>query len=121
MNLLMIILSFQFKQELWQVWRAFCLYECFQRYVDLKKKYLWKYVNIDIFIEVPISHNNIKKILPLFPWDAPGKKLFYWISLNHTKILVFMFENPIYNNKENTNFAPPPCAPLAIFFWIYFD
>ena len=30
------------------------------------------------------------------------------------KILVFMFEGPIFNNKENINITPsPPGTPLA--------
>ena len=53
---------------------------------------------------------NIALSLP----GTPLKKLCLWISLNNTEILLFMFESPIFNNKENWNFAPPPARP-----WIY--
>ena len=44
---LILVTDFVFgvKQELWQVWRAFCLYGCFQRYIDLKKNIFDEYEN----------------------------------------------------------------------------
>ena len=92
------------KPELWQVWRAVCLYECFQRYIcRLEKKVFDKYENIVFMFEGPISNNIEKIILPPLPLGRPWQKLFYWISLNNTEMLVFMFQSPISNNKENRN------------------
>ena len=66
----------------------------------------------------PISNNKENKDFVPPPWDAPGKKYFFWISLIDMEILVFKFERPISNNKENKDFVPPPGTPLAknIFF-----
>ena len=52
------------------------------------------------------------------PLDAPGKNIFFLISLIDMEILLFKFERPISNNIENKIFAPITGTPLAkkIFF-----
>ena len=47
------------------------------------------------------------------PWDAPGQKNIFLISFIYMEILVFKFERPISNNKENKMFAPLPDTPLT--------
>ena len=53
------------KQELWQVWRAFCLYGYFQIYIDKKRNIFDKYENIDIFqnIEQENPRNELSEIV----------------------------------------------------------
>ena len=49
---------------------------------------------------------------PLPPWTPLA--FFFFISLNNTEILIFMFESHISNNKENKNVALLlPWTPLA--------
>ena len=48
------------KQELWQVWRAVCLYGCLQRYIDLKKISLMNMKKFIFMFEGLISNNKEK-------------------------------------------------------------
>ena len=67
----------------------------------------------------PLTNNKENKN-PLPPC-APGQKLFFWIYLIAMKIVIFMFESPISNNKDNTNVDPSPLLDVPgqkIFFWI---
>ena len=45
------------------------------------------------------------------PLHAPCQKIFFLISLMYMEILVFKFEGPISNDKENRNFIPLRDAP----------
>ena len=73
--------------------------------------------------ERPISNNKENKIIAAPPpWDAPGKKIFFWISLINMKILKIMFDGLVHDNKENKN-SPPPApwyAPDKKIFFSYF-
>ena len=76
---------------------------------------------IRVKFERLISNNKENKNFAP-PWDAPGKNIFFQISLIDMEILVFKFEHPISNNKENKNFASPWDAPgKKIFFLNFFD
>ena len=61
--------------------------------------------------ERPISNNKENKNFAPPPWDAPGKKIFFLISLIDMEILVFKFERPISYNKEKKILPPPWDAP----------
>ena len=79
------------------------------------------YMEILVFkFESPIFNNKENKMLAPPPLDAPGQKVFFWISLIYMEILVFKFEGPISNNKGNKMFVSPPWdAPgqkIEIFF-----
>ena len=92
---------------------------------------------ISMFEGLPFNNKEKINIAPSPPGTPLAlQKLFYWISLNHTEILIFMFgsriylidmkififmfEIPISNNKENRNFAPPG-TPLAFLKKHFFD
>ena len=93
------------------------------RYIDFIKYIFDRYKNIDI--NVWRSNSNNREIINIAPspLGTPWQKLFYWIfliSLVYMEILVFKFERPISNNKENKMFAPPPWDAPGKFFFLLF-
>ena len=52
------------------------------------------------------------------PLGTPLAKKYFLISLIYMEILIFKFERPISNNKENKMFAPPLTKKKYFFYFL---
>ena len=52
------------------------------------------------------------------PWDAPGKKNIFLISLINMEVLRFMIDGLIYNNKE-IKFTTPDTPLIKKIFFLF--